>query len=485
MGMSATIPNAPRRKSTEETFRRTFHGESKTLDPEDFDDVFGGPPRSVLARQFSGSEFPRQSFFYEDIFRKPERFNPAWSGRSLPAFRIPATGVAGRRSEEFYNDVFGMDFEEIRRSRSRSKSKTNSKSMSKSNSSSVLSSEGFSPFRPAISDDDVSFSVFASKLRPINVPSKWNTSTVMHEIRQRQQGISDFSCSRPSFLEKQFENEHIENFKSTHFGFSRRVTSPETMSLGPNSYGSVKVSVEDLELNSPSSVGSSLCQEQEAKASKIEDEVLQEEEDDDEVVSSYVIEINSDHKEETDEALGVDEAIAWAKERFQSHSSLEEWSMRQHEKELFAEVAEKATVLQFPDGHIDGRGSLHLQGDEKPNTCIAEEEQRKMDEVKEMELLDEDIRLWSSGKERNIQLLLSTLHDILWPNSGWYPIPLTDLNESSHVKKAYQKARLCLHPDKLQQRGATLPQKYVAEKAFPILQDAWAAYISQDIIISA
>ena len=59
---------------------------------------------------------------------------------------------------------------------------------------------------------------------------------------------------------------------------------------------------------------------------------------------------------------------------------------------------------------------------------------------------------------------------ILRPESGWYAIPLKSLLESSQVKKAYQKARLCLHPDKLQQRGATLLQKYVAEKAFSILQ---------------
>lgn len=59
---------------------------------------------------------------------------------------------------------------------------------------------------------------------------------------------------------------------------------------------------------------------------------------------------------------------------------------------------------------------------------------------------------------------------ILWPNSGWFPVPLTNINESPKVKKAYQKARLCLHPDKLQQRGATLPQKYIAEKAFSVLQ---------------
>lgn len=116
----------------------------------------------------------------------------------------------------------------------------------------------------------------------------------------------------------------------------------------------------------------------------------------------------------------------------------------------------------------------------------------------EMEQVDEDIRSWSAGKENNICLLLSTLHQvgkqsslsvcsfgyfrdfvnqasmdflqILWPNSGWSMVPITNLIECSNVKKAYQKARLCLHPDKLQQRGAAPREKYIADKAFSILQ---------------
>lgn len=59
---------------------------------------------------------------------------------------------------------------------------------------------------------------------------------------------------------------------------------------------------------------------------------------------------------------------------------------------------------------------------------------------------------------------------VLWPNSGWSMLPITNLIESSNVKKAYQKARLCLHPDKLQQRGAAPREKYIAEQAFSILQ---------------
>ena len=33
--------------------------------------------------------------------------------------------------------------------------------------------------------------------------------------------------------------------------------------------------------------------------------------------------------------------------------------------------------------------------------------------ISQMELLDEDIRLWSAGRETNIRLLLSTLHPVI------------------------------------------------------------------------
>ncbi|XP_074355455.1 uncharacterized protein LOC141695096 isoform X2 [Apium graveolens] len=442
MGLSSTNPTIPRRKSTEHASSKLFSGEPTPLDPEDFDDVFGGPPRTVLSRQFSRGDM--QSLSYEHIFRKPEKFvSPATTGRNLPEFRIPAAG-GGKRVDEFYVDVFRNETEESRRCRSRSKSKTTN---SKSNSSSVLSSEEFSPFQPMISDEDASFPVFASKLR-------WKTSTAMQKVVQQKQGMPDFSCSRPSVA----ENEHFESLKNTDFGFSRRVSSPETSNLGPNSYSSFKVSVDDLEVNSPSSVVSSLLQEQQYRTNKIQEE---EEGDDDEVMSSYVIEINADDKEQTDNVGGVAEAIEWAKGKFQSQSLLEDWGIRQPEKQVSAEMPETPAVLPLTDAQLYGYASLDLQ-------------------LKEMALLDEEIRLWSSGKKRNIQLLISTLHNILWPSSGWCTVPLAILTESSNLNKAYQKARLCLHPAKLQQRGATPPQKYIAEKALTILQDAWATYISQD-----
>ncbi|XP_009783433.1 J domain-containing protein required for chloroplast accumulation response 1 [Nicotiana tabacum] len=86
---------------------------------------------------------------------------------------------------------------------------------------------------------------------------------------------------------------------------------------------------------------------------------------------------------------------------------------------------------------------------------------------------DAKIRQWSHGRKGNIRSLLSTLQLVLWPESGWKPVALMDLIEGSAVKRAYQRALLYIHPDKLQQKGAAAHQKYIAEKVFDILQEAW------------
>ncbi|XP_016468864.1 J domain-containing protein required for chloroplast accumulation response 1 [Nicotiana tabacum] len=86
---------------------------------------------------------------------------------------------------------------------------------------------------------------------------------------------------------------------------------------------------------------------------------------------------------------------------------------------------------------------------------------------------DAKIKQWSQGRKGNIRSLLSTLQLVLWPESGWKPVALMDLIEGSAVKRAYQRALLYIHPDKLQQKGAASHQKYIAEKVFDILQEAW------------
>ena len=76
---------------------------------------------------------------------------------------------------------------------------------------------------------------------------------------------------------------------------------------------------------------------------------------------------------------------------------------------------------------------------------------------------DVQIKRWAAGKETNMRALLSSLQDVLWPECGWEPVSITDMISSTSVKKVYRKATLCIHPDKVQQKGATLEQKYIAE----------------------
>ncbi|KAH1065699.1 hypothetical protein J1N35_030686 [Gossypium stocksii] len=96
----------------------------------------------------------------------------------------------------------------------------------------------------------------------------------------------------------------------------------------------------------------------------------------------------------------------------------------------------------------------------------------------EIMAIDDKIQQWSDGKQGNIRSLLSTLQYVLWPDSGWKPLPLVDIIEGPSVKRSYQKALLCLHPDKLQQKGAASDKKYIAQRVFDILQDAWTHFNS-------
>ncbi|XP_021756495.1 uncharacterized protein LOC110721617 isoform X2 [Chenopodium quinoa] len=90
--------------------------------------------------------------------------------------------------------------------------------------------------------------------------------------------------------------------------------------------------------------------------------------------------------------------------------------------------------------------------------------------------LDSEVKRWSTGKEGNLRALLSTLQYILGPDSGWQPVSLTDLVAATAVRKSYKKATLCVHPDKLQQRGASIQQKYICEKVFDLLKEAWSKF---------
>lgn len=130
----------------------------------------------------------------------------------------------------------------------------------------------------------------------------------------------------------------------------------------------------------------------------------------------------------------------------------------------------------------------HLRAKQRAAKAVEEmqqrdaEVQRQQEEKQQLaEAADRQIKRWATGKEGNLRALLSNLQHVLWSDSGWQPISLTDLIEGPDVKKAYRKATLFVHPDKVQQKGATLQQKYIAERVFDFLQEAWKTFNLQEL----
>ncbi|KAJ6800828.1 auxilin-like protein 1 [Iris pallida] len=159
--------------------------------------------------------------------------------------------------------------------------------------------------------------------------------------------------------------------------------------------------------------------------------------------------------------------------------------------------ASSSSSLKNTDFHFQGNGDSplrckarlerHQRTFERAAKALAEKNMRDILAQREQaernrlaESLDADVRRWSTGKEGNLRALLSTLQYILGPDSGWQPIPLTDVITAVGVKKAYRKATLCVHPDKLQQRGASIRQKYICEKVFDLLKEAWSSFNSEE-----
>ncbi|KAI3984026.1 hypothetical protein MKX01_035153 [Papaver californicum] len=130
----------------------------------------------------------------------------------------------------------------------------------------------------------------------------------------------------------------------------------------------------------------------------------------------------------------------------------------------------------------------HQKTQERVLNALAEKNERDLQKQREQaerhriaETLDVEIRRWAAGKETNLRALLSTLQYVLWPECGWQPVSLTDLITGASVKKVYRKATLCVHPDKVQQKGANLQQKYIAEKVFDLLKEAWNKFNSEEL----
>jgi len=106
-----------------------------------------------------------------------------------------------------------------------------------------------------------------------------------------------------------------------------------------------------------------------------------------------------------------------------------------------------------------------------------QEDQLKKDKVECNNKLGEELDRWAKSTQgqghKDIKVLLSTMHTVLWPDSSWQELPLSQLvvGGDSALKKWYRKAILVVHPDK--QKEASPEQQVRADRIFQALNEAW------------
>ncbi|KAJ5099552.1 hypothetical protein N7532_006553 [Penicillium argentinense] len=88
------------------------------------------------------------------------------------------------------------------------------------------------------------------------------------------------------------------------------------------------------------------------------------------------------------------------------------------------------------------------------------------------ESVDARIAKWRSGKQDNLRALLGSLDTVLWAESGWKKINLSELVLPNKVKIQYMKGIAKVHPDKIP-TTATTEQRMISSAVFGTLNEAW------------
>lgn len=93
---------------------------------------------------------------------------------------------------------------------------------------------------------------------------------------------------------------------------------------------------------------------------------------------------------------------------------------------------------------------------------------------------DRNLTAWAmnNNEKRNVRVLLSNMHTVLWPGHKWKAISLGDIIEAKQVKLQYRKAMLVVHPDRCS--TASAETRFIAKRVFEAINEAYEEFLKKE-----
>ena len=113
----------------------------------------------------------------------------------------------------------------------------------------------------------------------------------------------------------------------------------------------------------------------------------------------------------------------------------------------------------------------------REQTIRSEQNERQM--LKD--LIGADIDEWAKKNQHNIRTLLANLAEVLWDGHRYVNPTMGALMSPSGVKKSYHKALVIIHPDKVSQSGGDASQRFIADKVFDIIKNAYKEFEAKEL----
>jgi len=116
---------------------------------------------------------------------------------------------------------------------------------------------------------------------------------------------------------------------------------------------------------------------------------------------------------------------------------------------------------------------------------LHEQEAQEAQVAQQKQALDAEVSgivdKWANagGKKGNLRALLSSIQDVLWPDSGWKPVSLAELMDPKRVRRFWLKAVAIVHPDKVQ--GEDVRKQLLAERIFNVLRDTFDVFKEKEL----